>query len=301
MPEVLSSGSGSFFVDGPGGIGKTFLYHSFLATLRSSGHIAITVVSSSVVASIVPGGQTAYSRFKIPLDVSANKICQISKQSSIARLIMLAKLILWHEASMTKKDTIEAFDLLLKNVMDSDKPFGGSGISLRFPEFFESKRVAPQLVLKENCPIILLKNLNPTEGLCNGIRLVCKQLRQHALCAKIAVGQHQGKRVILSRIPLQTSDNEKNGIPFKRTQFPVKLCFAMAINKSQGQTLDRVGIYQHEPVFSHGQLYVALSRSKMASAVKVLIMPPTFYDANIVLESKTMNVVYREILELAAK
>ncbi|XP_027122194.1 uncharacterized protein [Coffea arabica] len=118
---------------------------------------------------------------------------------------------------------------------------------------------------------------------------------------KIAVGQHRGKRVILPRIPLQTSDNEKNGIPFKRTQFPVKLCFAMTINKSQGQTLDRVGIYLCELVLSHGQLYIALSRAKMASAVKVLIMPPTFSPANIVPESKTRNVVYRDILELAAK
>ena len=73
----------------------------------------------------------------------------------------------------------------------------------------------------------------------------------------------------------------------------------MTINKSQGQTLDRVGIYLREPVFSHGQLYVALSRAKMATAVTVLIMPPTFHDA--VIEVKTRNVVYREILELAKK
>ncbi|XP_071909479.1 uncharacterized protein [Coffea arabica] len=125
MSEVLFSGNTSFFVDGPGGTGKTFLYRSLLATLRSHGHIAIVVASSSVAASILLGGRTAHSRFKIPLDVSANKICQISKQSSIARLIALAKLILWDEASMAKKDTVEAFDLLLKDVMDSNNPFGG--------------------------------------------------------------------------------------------------------------------------------------------------------------------------------
>ena len=113
------------------------------------------------------------------------------------------------------------------------------------------------------------------------------------------MGEHRGKQVVLPRIPQQTSNAEKIGIPFKRIQFPIKLCFAMMINKSQGQTLDRVEIYLREPVFSHGQLYVVLSRAKMSTAVKVLIMPATFHDT--IIEAKTRNVVYREILELARK
>ena len=156
-----------------------------------------------------------------------------------------------------------------------------------------------KLVLKEGCPIILLRNLNPAEGLCNGTRLICRQLKQHAICAEIAVGQHRGKRVLLPRIPLQTSDNEKNGVPFKRTQFPIRLCFAMTINKSQGQTLDRVGVYLREPVFSHGKLYVALSRARTSSSVRVLILPGTFSD--IITEFKTRNVVFHEIFSLSKK
>lgn len=93
-----------------------------------------------------------------------------------------------------------------------------------------------------NCPVILLRNLNPTKGLCNGSRLVCRQLKSDAIYAEITVGHHKGKIVFKPRIPLLTSDNEKNGIPFKRTQFPVRLCFAMTSNKAQGQTLDSVFI-----------------------------------------------------------
>jgi ATP-dependent DNA helicase PIF1 len=61
---------------------------------------------------------------------------------------------------------------------------------------------------------------------------------------------------------------------FKRKQFPIRLSFAMTVNKSQGQTIPNVGVYLSAPVFSHGQLYVAISRATARMNIKILALPP---------------------------
>ncbi|XP_027124286.1 uncharacterized protein [Coffea arabica] len=125
LKACFSSHGHSFFIDGLGGTGKTFLYRLLLVTLRSQGHITIAVATSEIAAAILPGGRIAYSRFKIPLDFSKSKTCQLSKQGSVAKLLSESKLILWDEASMARRETVEAFDDLLKDIMESSLPFGG--------------------------------------------------------------------------------------------------------------------------------------------------------------------------------
>ncbi|XP_020192201.1 uncharacterized protein [Aegilops tauschii subsp. strangulata] len=76
------------------------------------------------------------------------------------------------------------------------------------------------LKLKKNCPIILLRNIDPANGLCNGTRLVVRGFQKNAIDAKIVVGQHFGMRVFLPRIPLCSSDDDMFPFSFKRKQFP---------------------------------------------------------------------------------
>ncbi|XP_016488550.1 uncharacterized protein LOC107808529 [Nicotiana tabacum] len=125
IDRISSNRLGAFFVDSPGGTGKFFLYRALLATVRSKGFISLATATSGVAASILPGGRTAHSRFKISIDIDENFSCNISKQSSLACLIRDAKLIVWDEVSMAKKKMIETFDLLLKDLLNTNVLFGG--------------------------------------------------------------------------------------------------------------------------------------------------------------------------------
>jgi len=151
-----------------------------------------------------------------------------------------------------------------------------------------------KLSLKVGSPIILLRNLNPSDGLCNGTRLICCSFQKHIIEAQIITGKHAGLRTFIPRITLSPSNTT---LPFtlKRRQFPIQPAFAMTINKSQGQTLDWVGLYLPTPVFSHGQLYVACSRITSKRNLKLLIIKQLGDNANLI--NYTHNIVYPEIFQ----
>ncbi|KAL6218678.1 hypothetical protein ACLB2K_011888 [Fragaria x ananassa] len=86
MSAVDGKESALFFVDGPGGTGKTYLYRALLANLRRMNHIVLATASSGIAANILPGGRTAHSRFKILLKVLPSSMCSIGKQSALAQL-----------------------------------------------------------------------------------------------------------------------------------------------------------------------------------------------------------------------
>ncbi|KAG2209273.1 hypothetical protein INT47_005565 [Mucor saturninus] len=165
------------------------------------------------------------------------------------------------------------------------------------PEFMNSLECGSlpphQLKLKIGSPIMMLRNLAPAQGVCNGTRLICKALLLHTIQAEVATGPYEGNIFLIPRISL-CSTVEQVGVEFKRCQFPIRPAFAMTINKSQGQTLDSVGLYLPTPVFSHGQLYVALSRVKRPSDIKILI-PAEISAIEGEPGTYASNVVYKEI------
>ena len=151
-----------------------------------------------------------------------------------------------------------------------------------------------KLSLKIGSPIILLRNLNPSDGLCNGTRLICHFFQKHVIEAEIITGKHTGLRTFIPRITLSPS-NANFPFTLKCRQFPVQPAFAMTINKSQGQSLNWVGLYLPTPVFSHGQLYVTCSRITSRKNLKILIIKQLGDNANLI--NYTHNVVYPEIFQ----
>jgi len=456
VQSVVTGRPALYFLDGPGGTGKTFTENTILARLRKDGHVCLASASSGIAAILLQGGRTAHSQFKIPLSCDASTMLGISKQSSLAKLLQETELIIWDEAPMMHRHLFEALDRTLKDIRSDPRPFGGVTVLLsgdfrqvlpvipkgtpamvvdacltnasfwpsvirvsltinmrlqrpgmsnsqqndvaayaawllqirdgvtpkpkkvnipsryRVPSelglinaiyadvatersidatatYFsvrailaarndevsglngtvldripgEERRylsadkvltanastnddlaVGPEylntlhpqgmpthsLLLKVGAPIMLLRNLDPKEGLCNGSRLVVTRLGDKVLEARLITGSRAGTHTFIPRISLDSADS--CGLPFtlRRLQFPIRLSFAMTINKSQGQSLQHVGILLKQPVFAHGQLYVALSRAETPANVKVYLGRGA---------RSTDNVVYREVLNAA--
>lgn len=470
MQAVNAKNGGLFFVYGSGGTGKTYLWNTIIASIRSQAKIVLSVASSGIASLLLPGGRTSHSRFRIPIDLDNESCCGIDVTSDLAELIRQSELIIWDEAPLQHRHAFEAVDRTLRDVCRQNRAgnqvFGGkvvvlggdfrqilpvipkasrseivssavnksraiwdqckvfilsTNMRLRDPTMDPSdmnqimnfnkwlldmgdgklpaialdqedeatwitipddllipinedpigaivQNTFPDLLnkindidyLKERCilcltneivdkinshvlekmpgelhemlsadeidpstrnleemqimyppeflnrlrfsgipnhklelkigvPVILLRNTNLRRGLCNGTRLIITNISRTVLEAEIITGRHIHEKVLINRIDMTPTDKSWP-FQFRRRQFPVKVCFGMTINKSQGQTFNHVCAYLEKPVFTHGQLYVVASRVTSRAGLRFYIDNKGQCDNNM-----TKNVVYKEV------
>ncbi|XP_016168371.1 uncharacterized protein LOC107610905 [Arachis ipaensis] len=269
-----ASDMGFFFVYGHGGTGKTFLWNLMSAEIRSRGDIVLNVASSGIASLLLPNGRTAHSRFKIPLNITEDFVCNIKSGSPQAMLLLKAKFIIWDEAPMVLKltknmrlsagtttsdqDEIEQFgewllkvgDGLIGDNMDGESEIclpgdivipssdqtiveevnnhlmaiipGGkklylssdsicidegnmeSQLDLYGPELLNSINCSGlpphKLILKVGVPVMLLRNIDQSSGLCNGTRLQVTKLENHVIECEVLTGNNVGHIALIPRM-----------------------------------------------------------------------------------------------------
>jgi hypothetical protein len=149
---------------------------------------------------------------------------------------------------------------------------------------------AHKLELKTGCMVLLMRNIDIAGGLCNGTRLRVDETGKHLLICTILTGSCKGKTALIPRMNLLY---DKGRIPFTRFQFPVKLCYAMTVHKAQGQGYDHVGIDFSGTIFTHGLVYVALSRCTSMKNIRIFFGP--LHDQSNCLR----NLVFTDLLQYA--
>ena len=144
--------------------------------------------------------------------------------------------------------------------------------------------------LKVGAPVILLRNLYPKKGLCNGTCIVIIRLGRRCIETRILSGSFYGQLRLIPRIKLTSTEGK---LPFiiSRRQFLIRLCFAITVNKSQGQSFNFVGVNLRILVFTYRQLYIVLLRVTDIRGLSLLL--PQGGDTA---TATTTNIIYPEVL-----
>ncbi|UYV66755.1 hypothetical protein LAZ67_4002774 [Cordylochernes scorpioides] len=294
-----NNAGGLYFLDAPGGTGKTFLIILLLTKVRSTGDIALSTASSGIAATLLHGGRTAHSTFKLPLDLTRDEVpvCNLNADSAMGEVLRQCKFIIWDECTMAHRHALEAVDITLEDCRQDQRPMGGV-VLLLAGDFRQILPIIPrEATILTDCyqneevfipriPLIHDDKHSPLhfKRLQFLIRVSFAISINKAQETTILTGCFQNEEVFISRIPL-IYDDKHSPLHFKRLQFPIRVTFAMSINKAQGQSLKIAGIDLEQPCFSHGQLYVACSR--IGSGRNLYVLAP---------ENTTSNFVYSSVL-----
>ena len=134
MEAVRERKSLCAFIDARGGCGKTFILNAILRSVRClepGGCVALAMATTGIAANLLDMGRTFHSRLKAPLNPHKESTLQISGQSSLAKLVQMARLLLVDEAPILDRFQLEALDRSLCDLMGQpDLPFGGKIILL---------------------------------------------------------------------------------------------------------------------------------------------------------------------------
>ena len=213
---------------------------------------------------------------------------------------------------LTNEDCSEVNDIICNKIKNYDEKMYKSVDTViqeddedplkRWPLEFINNMTPPgipphQLKLKVNTIVMITKNIDKAQGLVNGTRMIIKNLGEEIIRGEIIAGEFKGLNVHITKMDLDSTSNNWP-IKFIRRQFPLITAFAITINKSQGQTFDKIGIFLSKPVFNHGQLYVALSRAKRENDITIYIKPSTV-QGFLLNDNRlfTQNIVYQEVFD----
>ena len=155
-----------------------------------------------------------------------------------------------------------------------------------------------ELHLKKDTVVILLRNMDIKAGHCNGSRYLVKHIGKFRLVLhKLdATETDKNKVLILPRIPMRYGGKT---FPFGmcRLQFPLKVAFALTINRAQGQSASKCGILLPKNVWTHGQIYVAFSRCGNPDNIHVWAEQGLFKDYDLIEDAcYVKNIVYQEVV-----
>ena len=114
-----------YFVDGPAGTGKTFLYNTVVHNLQALGIQVKCMAYSGIASTLLINGATAHSIVQIPIPLLPKSTCTIKRQSARAQMLRDTTIFILDEASMIPANALKVVDVLLRDITQVDRSFGG--------------------------------------------------------------------------------------------------------------------------------------------------------------------------------
>jgi len=132
-----------FFVIAPGGAGKTCVFNMLMSHLHHNGSQVACAAWTEISATLLTGGKTVHSLFKLPVPVVETSSCNVSPTSHQADILHNQMLFIIDEASMIPTHALHAKDRCLQDITAIRQPFGGKAI-LFSRDFRQVLPIVPQ-------------------------------------------------------------------------------------------------------------------------------------------------------------